>query len=108
MLQPCINALNIVPSGVYVDVTFGGGGHSAEILKHISSGHLYAFDQDTDALTNKINDQRFTLIQANFLRIVPSVGFALGLQFLPYCINALSRIHLGANESLYIVRPETL
>lgn len=69
MLQPCINALNIVPSGVYVDVTFGGGGHSAEILKHISSGHLYAFDQDTDALTNKINDKRFTLIQANFRHI---------------------------------------
>jgi 16S rRNA (cytosine1402-N4)-methyltransferase len=67
MLQECIEALNIDPNGVYVDVTFGGGGHSREILKHLGpNGKLFAFDQDPDALNNKIDDKRFVLIHQNF------------------------------------------
>lgn len=67
MLQECIEALNIDPNGVYVDVTFGGGGHSREILKHLGpKGRLFAFDQDPDALHNKIDDERFVLIHQNF------------------------------------------
>lgn len=58
--------MNIRPDGTYVDVTFGGGGHSREILKHLTTGKLYAFDQDADALQNRIDDPRFVLIQQNF------------------------------------------
>ena len=49
MLKECIGGLNINPEGVYVDVTFGGGGHSRAILERLTTGHLYAFDQDEDA-----------------------------------------------------------
>jgi 16S rRNA (cytosine1402-N4)-methyltransferase len=66
LLKECIEGLNINPAGIYVDVTFGGGGHSKEILKHLTTGKLYAFDQDADAVKNKIDDPRFTLIQQNF------------------------------------------
>lgn len=67
LLQETVNGLNIKEDGVYVDVTFGGGGHSREILKHLGSeGRLIAFDQDKDALLNTIEDDRFTLINENF------------------------------------------
>jgi 16S rRNA (cytosine1402-N4)-methyltransferase len=66
MLEPCIEGLAINPNGVYVDLTFGGGGHSKEILKYLEGGHLYGFDQDSDAEANIPNDGRFTFIQANF------------------------------------------
>jgi len=67
MLKECMDALAIKPDGVYVDVTFGGGGHSREILKHLGpKGRLYAFDQDPDALKNVIDDERFMLIHQNF------------------------------------------
>jgi 16S rRNA (cytosine1402-N4)-methyltransferase len=66
MLGPCIEGLAINPNGIYVDLTFGGGGHSVEILKHLDKGHLYGFDQDVDAEANIPNDDRFTFIQANF------------------------------------------
>ncbi|MCZ4244678.1 16S rRNA (cytosine(1402)-N(4))-methyltransferase RsmH [Pedobacter punctiformis] len=67
MLQPCIDGLNIKPDGVYVDVTFGGGGHSKEILKHLGSkGRLIAFDQDLDAQKNIPADERFIFIDQNF------------------------------------------
>lgn len=62
-----MDALAIKPNGIYVDVTFGGGGHSREILKHLGpEGKLFAFDQDPDALNNVIDDSRFTLIHQNF------------------------------------------
>ncbi len=62
-----MDALAIKPEGSYVDVTFGGGGHSRELLKHLSeNGRLYAFDQDPDALGNAIVDERFVLIHQNF------------------------------------------
>lgn len=66
MLGPCIEGLAIDPNGIYIDLTFGGGGHSKEILKHLDKGHLYGFDQDVDAEANIPNDERFTFIQANF------------------------------------------
>ena len=66
LLKECIDGLNINPEGIYVDVTFGGGGHSREILKHLTTGKLYAFDQDDDAVKNKIDDERFVLIKQNF------------------------------------------
>jgi 16S rRNA (cytosine1402-N4)-methyltransferase len=66
LLKECIDGLNINPEGIYVDVTFGGGGHSREILKHLTTGKLYAFDQDDDAVKNKIDDPRFVLIKQNF------------------------------------------
>lgn len=67
MLTECIEGLHIIPDGVYVDVTFGGGGHSRAIMQHLSaSGRLLAFDQDADALQNTIDDSRFTLIHENF------------------------------------------
>lgn len=68
MLQECIEGLNIKPNGLYVDLTFGGGGHSKEILKHLESGHLYGFDQDKDAVKNAegLDPNKFTLIEGNF------------------------------------------
>ncbi|CAM3852173.1 16S rRNA (cytosine(1402)-N(4))-methyltransferase RsmH [Mucilaginibacter galii] len=67
MLQECIEALDIKPDGTYVDVTFGGGGHSREIMKHLGKGgRLIAFDQDADAQRNAIEDDRFVFVDQNF------------------------------------------
>ena len=66
MLEECIGGLNINPEGVYADVTFGGGGHSRAILDCLTTGHLYAFDQDEDAAGNVFDDERFTFIPQNF------------------------------------------
>lgn len=67
LLQETVGGLAIKEDGVYVDVTFGGGGHSREILKNLGSkGRLFAFDQDEEALANEIDDERFTLINENF------------------------------------------
>src|SRR6218665_141267 len=67
LLQACIDQLHIQPHGVYVDLTFGGGGHSAAILQKLGEkGKLYAFDQDEAAQRNSLKDPRFTLIPQNF------------------------------------------
>ncbi|HEY8783479.1 MAG TPA: 16S rRNA (cytosine(1402)-N(4))-methyltransferase RsmH [Mucilaginibacter sp.] len=67
MLDECIEGLDIRPGGTYADVTFGGGGHSREILKRLdNSGRLLAFDQDADAKKNVIDDDRFVFIDQNF------------------------------------------
>lgn len=67
LLNECIQGLNIKENGVYVDVTFGGGGHSREILKHLGpDGRLFGFDQDKDAQRNALEDERFVLIPENF------------------------------------------
>ena len=67
LLEESIKGLNINPDGIYVDVTFGGGGHSKEILSKLSPrGHLFSFDQDIDAEQNKFNDDRFTFVRSNF------------------------------------------
>jgi 16S rRNA (cytosine1402-N4)-methyltransferase len=69
MLNECIEGLSIKPEGIYVDVTFGGGGHSMAILEHIKGGRLIAFDQDDDARkeAEKITSRSFTFCQANFM-----------------------------------------
>ena len=67
MLQECMDGLAIKPAGIYVDVTFGGGGHSAEILRRMGDGgRLFGFDQDADAEANIPNDHRFTFVRGNF------------------------------------------
>ena len=68
LLDESVGGLAIKKNGVYVDVTFGGGGHSRKILHHLGpEGKLFAFDQDKDALSNSVDDQRFTLINENFM-----------------------------------------
>ena len=66
MLEECLSGLNIDPNGTYIDLTFGGGGHSREILKKLDKGHLYGFDQDPDAEKNAPDDEKFTFVMANF------------------------------------------
>ncbi len=67
LLQESVDGLDIQPDGIYVDVTFGGGGHSKEILSRLSpKGHLYSFDQDADAERNIVDDARFTFVRSNF------------------------------------------
>ncbi len=67
LLQECVDGLGIQPDGIYVDVTFGGGGHSKEILRRLGpKGRLFGFDQDADAEKNIIADDRFTFVRSNF------------------------------------------
>jgi 16S rRNA (cytosine1402-N4)-methyltransferase len=67
LLKDSVDGLNIQPGGIYVDVTFGGGGHSREILSRINgNGHLYSFDQDPDAEQNIVANPNFTFVRSNF------------------------------------------
>ena len=67
LLKESVDGLGIQPDGIYVDVTFGGGGHSKEILSRLGkNGHLYSFDQDADAEKNIVDDDRFTFVRSNF------------------------------------------
>lgn len=67
LLPQCLEALKLKADGVYVDATFGGGGHSRAIMEHLGpEGHLYGFDQDEDALAGAIDDPRFTMVYGNF------------------------------------------
>lgn len=67
LLKESVDGLDIQPDGIYVDVTFGGGGHSREILSRLGKkGHLYSFDQDADAEKNIVADDRFTFVRSNF------------------------------------------
>lgn len=67
LLNESIDGMNLQPGGIYVDVTFGGGGHSKEILSRLDkTAHLYSFDQDEDAEKNIVNDDRFTFVRSNF------------------------------------------
>ncbi len=67
LLNESIDGLKIIPSGIYIDVTFGGGGHSREILNRLGeNGRLFGFDQDEDAIANTIPDKRFTFVRSNF------------------------------------------
>ncbi|MGH1388018.1 16S rRNA (cytosine(1402)-N(4))-methyltransferase RsmH [Kordia sp.] len=76
LLKETVDGLNIKEDGVYVDVTFGGGGHSKEILSRLGEhGKLYAFDQDQDALENALDDPRFTLISQNFRHLKKFLRF---------------------------------
>ena len=69
LLNESVNGLNINPDGIYVDVTFGGGGHSKEILQHLKGGKLFAFDQDTNTNGNIIKKENFKLLNTNFRNI---------------------------------------
>lgn len=84
MLKQCTEGLSIKPEGVYVDATFGGGGHSRAILEHLTTGHLYAFDQDEDAAKNAFDDKRFTFIPQNF----------------KYCKNFIQLYHGGKVDGI--------
>lgn len=67
LLKESVDGLNVQPDGIYVDVTFGGGGHSSEILRRLgSNGRLFSFDQDADAEQNIIGDERLTFVRSNF------------------------------------------
>lgn len=67
LLHETLEALDIHPGGTYVDATYGGGGHSRAILEHLdTSGHLYSFDQDDEAVSRAISDERFTIVYSNF------------------------------------------
>ena len=67
LLMPSVDGMNIRPNGTYVDVTFGGGGHSREILSRLGDGgRLLGFDQDEDAERNIVNDPHFTFVRSNF------------------------------------------
>ena len=67
LLKESVDGLQVVPDGIYADMTFGGGGHSREIVSRLgSNGHLYAFDQDADAERNAVPDARFTFVRSNF------------------------------------------
>jgi 16S rRNA (cytosine1402-N4)-methyltransferase len=77
LLNASVDGLNIKPDGVYIDVTFGGGGHSKEILSRLGpEGKLFAFDQDEDALANVLPDERFVLINENFRHIKRFLRFS--------------------------------
>src|SRR3989304_4782190 len=73
LLKDCIEALHIRPEGIYVDATFGGGGHSGEIFKLLTTGKLFAFDVDEAAVKNVIDDKRFSLIRKNFSELKNSL-----------------------------------
>lgn len=76
LLRESVDGLNLKKDGIYVDVTFGGGGHSREILKRLGNeGRLFAFDQDEDALENTIDDERFALINENFRFVTQFLKF---------------------------------
>ena len=76
LLQSSLEGLNIKPDGVYVDVTFGGGGHSRALLDRLNeNGRLFGFDQDPDAIKNKIEDTRFSFIAANFSHLTQYLKF---------------------------------
>ena len=73
MLQECIEALDIKPGGIYIDVTYGGGGHAKEILKLLKTGRLIAFDQDADAQQNLVADDRLTFVRDNFNNLLSNL-----------------------------------
>ena len=76
MLFEAVQGLKITPDGIYVDVTFGGGGHSKEIISQLSAnGRLFAFDQDQEAFENQFEDHRFHLIKGNFSEIKRHLKF---------------------------------
>jgi 16S rRNA (cytosine1402-N4)-methyltransferase len=121
MLEESINALDIKPGGVYVDVTFGGGGHSREILARLNkSGRLIAFDQDADAVKNVINDSRLILVRhnyrylKNFLRYynaIPVDGILADLGISSYQVNEASRgfsIRFNASLDMRMNRESSL
>ena len=100
LLQECVDALHIKPNGNYVDLTFGGGGHSRAILEAMDGGMLYSFDQDEDALANRMDDPSFTFVGHNFrflkrflryYHAIPVDGIMADLGISSYQIDAGSK-----------------
>lgn len=100
LLKEAIEALQLKSDGIYIDVTYGGGGHSKEILKHLNTGRLIAFDQDADAIKNKVADERLTLVHDNFenllqhteeLNCIPVNGILADLGISSHQINIPER-----------------
>lgn len=100
LLQESIEALQINPQGIYIDATYGGGGHSKQILNKLNTGRLIAFDQDADAIANKIADARLTLVHDNFgnllqhaeeLNCIPVQGILADLGISSHQINKAER-----------------
>ena len=100
LLNECINGLAIKSDGNYVDATFGGGGHSSEILKRLNSRKLLGFDQDKDAINNKFDDERFIFVKSNFIflknflmyyKLMPVDGILADLGISSYQIDEPSR-----------------
>lgn len=100
LLQECIAALDIKPNGIYADATFGGGGHTKEILKQLKNGKVIGFDQDADAAVNAVADKRFTLVRDNFrhmlaqleqLQCLPLDGLLADLGISSHQINEPAR-----------------
>ncbi len=79
MVEESLTGLNIVPDGIYVDLTFGGGGHSRAILSRLGQGRLIAFDQDEESMKNRLDDKRFLLLQQNFRYLKYNLKY-LGVQ----------------------------
>ena len=75
LLEEAVNGLQVNGQGIYVDLTFGGGGHAFEILKRITTGRLVAFDQDPDAMVNELADERFLFIASNFRYLKNSLKY---------------------------------
>ena len=94
LLIETVDGLNIKPDGIYVDVTFGGGGHSKEILKRLGpNGKLFGFDQDEDALANALSDERFVLIPENFRYIKRFLRFQ-GVKSVDGILAEIGRAHV--------------
>ena len=100
LLQECVDALHIKPSGKYLDLTFGGGGHSRAILEAMDGGMLYSFDQDEDALANRMDNPSFTFVGHNFrflkrflryYHAIPVDGIMADLGISSYQIDAGSK-----------------
>lgn len=100
LLNEAVEALQIKPQGIYIDVTYGGGGHSKEILKHLNPGRLIAFDQDADAIANKVADYKLTLVHDNFdsleqhlqeMNCIPVQGILADLGISSHHINSAER-----------------
>lgn len=100
LLQECIAALNLKPNGIYADATYGGGGHTKEILNQLEKGKVIGFDQDEDAAQNAVADSRFTLVPDNFrnmqsrlaqMNCIPLDGVLADLGISSHQINEPSR-----------------
>jgi len=99
LLKECIEGLNVRPDGIYADLTYGGGGHSREIMKRLDKGRLIAFDQDAEAESNAIKDDRFLFIRSNF-RYVKNWLYFHGIEMMDGAIAdlGLSSWHLDRPE----------
>jgi len=94
LLRESVEGLQIKPEGIYVDVTFGGGGHSREILKNLTTGKLFAFDKDQDAMNNAPSDKNFKLITADFR----SVQYQLSLQAIDKVDGLLADLGISSHQ----------